>query len=136
MEYNRRGFLRRFGVGVISLPLLTSTTACSLFNQPEIKVGTVEELNTKKFITLEFNGDSFFVGLDEQGNVYALSLVCTHKECTVRYYDEQQKFICPCHKGTYDKNGIVLSGKPPAPLHRYKTALRNNNEIWLLNQRL
>src|SRR5581483_509036 len=44
----------------------------------------------------------------------ALSLVCTHQGCTVNYSNQQ--FYCPCHGGSYDQNGNVLSGPPPSPL--------------------
>lgn len=47
----------------------------------------------------------------------ALSTVCTHLGCRVRW--EGEKFLCPCHNAAFDKNGNVVSGPPPRPLDRY-----------------
>ena len=49
----------------------------------------------------------------------AVQADCTHEGCTVGYNGGTQKIICPCHGGTYDLNGTVLSGPPPSPLHKY-----------------
>ncbi len=51
----------------------------------------------------------------EKGFV-ALSKVCTHLGCLVEYDRGLRKLICPCHAGTFDLDGNVLSGPPPRPL--------------------
>jgi cytochrome b6-f complex iron-sulfur subunit len=51
----------------------------------------------------------------EKGFV-ALSKVCTHLGCLVVYDKGLRKLICPCHAGTFDLEGNVLSGPPPRPL--------------------
>jgi Rieske Fe-S protein len=49
----------------------------------------------------------------------ALSLTCTHNGCTVVYTGGLNgAFDCPCHRGTYDINGNVTGGPPPAPLSK------------------
>jgi cytochrome b6-f complex iron-sulfur subunit len=54
-----------------------------------------------------------------RASVYkALSLICTHNGCTVSY-SPSRAFVCPCHGGTYDVNGNVTGGPPPAPLTSY-----------------
>ncbi|HMK09131.1 MAG TPA: ubiquinol-cytochrome c reductase iron-sulfur subunit [Anaerolineales bacterium] len=58
--------------------------------------------------------------LTEDGRSYiALSNVCTHLGCRVRWVDSQQEFFCPCHNGIFDKAGQVVSGPPPRPLDQY-----------------
>lgn len=54
-----------------------------------------------------------------EGNLVALSAVCTHLTCTVRYDGETGTLFCPCHNGRFDLNGNVLSGPPPRPLETY-----------------
>jgi cytochrome b6-f complex iron-sulfur subunit len=51
----------------------------------------------------------------EKGFV-AFSKVCTHLGCLVVYDKGLRKLICPCHAGTFDLEGNVLSGPPPRPL--------------------
>jgi Rieske Fe-S protein len=46
----------------------------------------------------------------------AISNVCTHLGCRVRWSEDEQVFHCPCHDARFDKDGAVLSGPPPRPL--------------------
>ena len=54
-----------------------------------------------------------------EGTLVALSAVCTHLTCTVRYDSETGTLFCPCHNGRFDLAGNVLSGPPPRPLETY-----------------
>jgi cytochrome b6-f complex iron-sulfur subunit len=54
-----------------------------------------------------------------EGTLVALSAICTHLTCTVRYDGETGTLFCPCHNGRFDLNGNVLSGPPPRPLETY-----------------
>jgi cytochrome b6-f complex iron-sulfur subunit len=54
-----------------------------------------------------------------EGTLFALSAVCTHLTCTVRYDGETGTLFCPCHNGRFDLGGNVLSGPPPRPLETY-----------------
>ena len=47
-------------------------------------------------------------GYDER--VVALSTRCMHLGCPVRYVEASQRFICPCHGGVYDFQGLVVGG--------------------------
>jgi cytochrome b6-f complex iron-sulfur subunit len=47
----------------------------------------------------------------------ALSAVCTHLGCTVKFKEELKKIVCECHGGEYDaKTGKNIAGPPPKPL--------------------
>ena len=56
----------------------------------------------------------------------ALSAVCTHQGCTVSYEASYNELICPCHGGTYDINGNVVSGPPPSALYKYTVTQSGN----------
>ena len=69
---------------------------------------------------------SFYV-LTEDGRSYvAMSNICTHLGCRVRWIDDQRQFFCPCHNAAFDKDGEVLSGPPPRPLDRYEVKVEDN----------
>lgn len=50
----------------------------------------------------------------------AFAANCTHLGCPIRWEDQAQLFMCPCHGGAYYKDGTVAAGPPPKPLNRYK----------------
>jgi cytochrome b6-f complex iron-sulfur subunit len=56
----------------------------------------------------------------KEGRLVALSAVCTHLTCTVRYESDSETLHCPCHNGRFDLAGNVISGPPPAPLEVYR----------------
>jgi cytochrome b6-f complex iron-sulfur subunit len=71
---------------------------------------------------------SIIVHTKEKGFV-AFSRVCTHLGCLVKYYPEKQLFICPCHAGTFDLDGKVVSGPPPKPLPKFAVKVVGNNLV-------
>jgi Rieske Fe-S protein len=55
----------------------------------------------------------------------AISNRCMHVGCPVRYVQASQRFICPCHGGIYDFQGVVIGGPPVRPLDRFRTRVTN-----------
>lgn len=49
-------------------------------------------------------------------SIRALSATCTHARCTVAWQPSSRQFHCPCHRGSFDSQGSVLSGPPPRAL--------------------
>ncbi len=46
----------------------------------------------------------------------AYTAVCTHLGCLVHWDGQKKEFVCPCHAGTFDQSGKVVSGPPPKAL--------------------
>jgi menaquinol-cytochrome c reductase iron-sulfur subunit len=66
--------------------------------------------------------------LTENGRDYvALSNICTHLGCRVRWIADDDEFFCPCHNAVFDKNGEVVTGPPPRPLDRYEVKIENDH---------
>jgi cytochrome b6-f complex iron-sulfur subunit len=59
----------------------------------------------------------------------AFSKVCTHLGCLVKFDKERQVFICPCHAGTFNLEGNVISGPPPKPLPKFTVREEGNNLV-------
>jgi Rieske Fe-S protein len=53
----------------------------------------------------------------------AVSDICTHAACGVRYDRASKIFVCPCHGSRYSLAGAVLTGPASRPLARYTTQL-------------
>lgn len=57
-----------------------------------------------------------YVVVNERGGISALSAVCTHKGCLVRWDKRKGELSCPCHGSAFDLNGNVKRGPAPKPL--------------------
>jgi menaquinol-cytochrome c reductase iron-sulfur subunit len=62
---------------------------------------------------------------DQYNQFVAISTRCMHLGCPVRFVEAAQRFICPCHGGVYNFEGLVDGGPPVRPLDRFYTRVRN-----------
>lgn len=70
---------------------------------------------------------SIYVLTENGRDFIAMSNICTHLGCRVRWIDDQQRFFCPCHNGVFGKDGTVISGPPPRPLSQYEVKIENDD---------
>jgi Rieske Fe-S protein len=63
---------------------------------------------------------SVYVRTDNGRDFVAMSSICTHLGCRVRWISDQEQFFCPCHTAAFDQEGNVVTGPPPRPLDRYE----------------
>jgi menaquinol-cytochrome c reductase iron-sulfur subunit len=75
---------------------------------------------------------SVYVLTDNGREYIALSNICTHLGCRVRWISDQGQYFCPCHNAAFGKSGQVLSGPPPSPLDRYETRVEDDQLYILL----
>lgn len=64
-----------------------------------------------------------------EGEYRALSAVCTHLGCTVKYRNDLHQIWCACHNGMYDLNGRNISGPPPRPLEAFQVHVRGDEIV-------
>ena len=77
--------------------------------------------NTILIKRLENGGDSE-TGEKTVPVFQAFSSVCPHLGCKVHWQEKEQHFLCPCHNGIFDAEGVAISG-PPAKAHQSLTAI-------------
>lgn len=65
-----------------------------------------------------YDGNKLAIHKDYQGQVTALSPICTHAGCIVNFNAEEQSWDCPCHGGRFDVTGKVISGPPQTALEQ------------------
>jgi Rieske Fe-S protein len=70
---------------------------------------------------------AIYVLTEDGRNYIALSNICTHLGCRVRWITEREQFLSPCHNGVFDKYGYVVSGPPPRPLDEFITKIEDGN---------
>jgi Rieske Fe-S protein len=75
---------------------------------------------------VKMKGTRLAVYRDEAGAVTAMSPVCTHMACDVRWNQAEKSWDCPCHGGRFDAVGNVIDGPPLQPLARRELPKRRS----------
>jgi Rieske Fe-S protein len=71
-------------------------------------------------------GDPCLLVRLEDERLVAFSQRCTHLSCAVIPETEAGRFVCPCHKGSFDlASGQPLAGPPRRPLPRIRLEVRD-----------
>jgi glycine/D-amino acid oxidase-like deaminating enzyme/nitrite reductase/ring-hydroxylating ferredoxin subunit len=70
--------------------------------------GAIADLDRGEAGVFDVDGDPVGVYLDDDGDVHAVSAVCTHMGCLVTWNDAQRSWDCPCHGSRFDSDGRVL----------------------------
>lgn len=122
---------------VASIPVISALIA-PLLEQPKEKWRTVGKLNdftpgSTTLVTFENADPKPYAGVtaksaawlrrNDKNNFIAFAANCTHLGCPVRWEEQAQLFMCPCHGGVYYKDGTVAAGPPPKPLTNYPVRL-------------
>jgi len=76
-----------------------------------------------------FAGKAILLLKTAAGELKALTATCTHLACTVQYRPERADIWCACHNGTYDTNGMNVSGPPPRPLTKLEVNVRGDKIV-------
>ena len=74
---------------------------------------------------------SIYIFTENNRDYIAMSSICSHLGCRVRWINDQGQFFCPCHNASFDKDGAVVSGPPPSPLDRFEVKVEEN-QLYIL----
>jgi len=121
-----RGFLSLWGLGAAALGA-AFLKAPSSERRPEegrIRCGALSTLAVGDARLVRHGTQPLFVVRTSATEVIALSAVCTHMRCVIKWNQETRTFLCPCHAGAFDRSGSVLSGPPKRPLPQYAAEVR------------
>ena len=138
----RRDFMKATiaSIGVVigaalGLPAIPYIMGPALKQEEEdwIQLGTTTkvELDSPTLFKTTIETQTGWINTEEEFSVYvltengqdfiAMSNICTHLGCRIRWIPEQEGFFCPCHNGVFGKDGSVIAGPPPRPLDRFET---------------
>ncbi|MBX3397077.1 MAG: Rieske (2Fe-2S) protein [Phycisphaerae bacterium] len=112
------GVVAGYGVGLWNflqylVPLRRHTPRREMF------VGTLNDLKVGSSIMVKDpRGEEIALARisDDRNNpaagFKALSSKCPHLGCRVHWDAGRGEFLCPCHNGVFDRNGVAVSGPP------------------------
>jgi menaquinol-cytochrome c reductase iron-sulfur subunit len=138
------GGLIGIGYGVPAVAYVVGPSLKSQGEQTWMRLGLTSkvELGTPTLFTLTIETQTGWIKSTEEISVYVLSTdgrtfiamsnICTHLACHIRWIAEQNNFFCPCHNGVFDVSGNVLAGPPPRPLDRYDIKVENDQLFVLI----
>jgi cytochrome b6-f complex iron-sulfur subunit len=95
---------------------------------PNILSIPLAQIPCGKSLITKYKGRPIII-VNRGNEVHALSAVCTHLGCLVKWDSNKEELFCPCHMAKYDINGNVKSGPAPKALFTFKTNLVNDQII-------
>ena len=122
---SRRRFLRTLIFAVPSLWFLQRFFTSA--PRSEKLLATVADVKIPERGALVYRHQRFAI-IREHGQVYAMTLVCTHLGCTLSVTEHQ--LSCPCHGSTFDRAGVVTHGPADKPLPRLR--IQRQQDDWLI----
>jgi Rieske Fe-S protein len=118
------GFGMLFGIGTLGFRFMQFLLPTTIQKQPEtVLIGAETRIPLGEAVPMDLGGHKILVLKTNEG-VAAFSRRCTDLGCLVSWNKDREQFVCPCHQGTFDKNGVNIAGPPPRPLDRFQVVKR------------
>ncbi|MGW5849135.1 FAD-dependent oxidoreductase [Streptomyces sp. NPDC055254] len=80
--------------------------------------GPVRTLRPGEGTVVRADGRPCAVHRDDEGELHAVSAVCTHMGCLVAFNNAERTWECPCHGSRFGIDGEILQGPALTPLER------------------
>ena len=77
----------------------------------------------------KFKGKPAILIRKSEDEVIAMSAVCTHLGCIVKYSAADSTLLCPCHGAKFDGNGKVLAGPAPTNLDQFSASIEGGSVV-------
>lgn len=145
-DLTRRRFFARLSISlggvcaaILGVPLIGFVIA-PLFGKAKeswVPVGKVDDFKIGRTVNVPLQDPSplpwagitaksaAWLRRDSENSFIAFAVNCTHMGCPVRWLQDAELFMCPCHGGVYYKDGTVAAGPPPKPLVRFEVRVAN-----------
>jgi cytochrome b6-f complex iron-sulfur subunit len=143
---NRRKLLSWFGLGWLVSLLPSSLIGCSDNPAPSAsssptstesvavapkgnfkEAGTVAQLDKDR--QLVFDKIRVVYDPTDKTKLLAVSTVCTHKQCDVKWKSDEKKYDCNCHGAEFAADGKVVEGPATKPLPTYAAKIENGKVL-------
>jgi len=133
MSWTRRIFVRealKGWLGLVILPAIYAGTRglTGSGGGPDLgqsrDVGAADALQPGMSKTVQLGSKRVLLARDRNGDVHAVSAMCTHMGCSIRFVPDQAngELACNCHASRFTLRGENLSGPATRPLTQYRIA--------------
>jgi menaquinol-cytochrome c reductase iron-sulfur subunit len=120
-------------VRFITFPLRKNATDAGWSDLGPVGDFTALTVPTAKTITMErrdawqstTSQTAVYVLPPANGQFRILSPICPHLGCSIRWVDAENKFICPCHSGSFTPRGDRIAGPPPRSMDLLESKVEN-----------
>jgi len=151
-KIKRRSFIMKILVLIsgfigmlVAIPVVGALLTPLVRRVPQVwrQVGKVSDFETGKTVMVKFRNSTplpwsgktsesaAWLRKVSENEFMAFSVNCTHLGCPVRWEEDAELFMCPCHGGIYNKDGSRAAGPPPKGLVHYNVRV-NNHEVEIL----
>jgi glycine/D-amino acid oxidase-like deaminating enzyme/nitrite reductase/ring-hydroxylating ferredoxin subunit len=77
---------------------------------------------------IKHDGQRVACSRDSSGKLTAVSAVCTHMGCLVRWNNAEQTWDCPCHGSRFKPDGAVIAGPAETPLEPVRLVAKEKSK--------
>jgi menaquinol-cytochrome c reductase iron-sulfur subunit len=139
------GWILGFGAVVGAWPLFRSLIPNILYEPPKrFKIGKPEDYQQG----VRYLDEHRIYLVREENAFHAISAVCSHLGCTVKFapfknqkemtvrkktYNSKGEFHCPCHGSRFRDEGTNFAGPAPRPLQWYRLELSPEDKQLVVN---
>ncbi|MFP5237768.1 MAG: ubiquinol-cytochrome c reductase iron-sulfur subunit [Acidobacteriota bacterium] len=134
---NRRSF---FSWGTAGITALVSGVGVSFgavirYLVPDVFYEPPQSFKIGKPADFAFGAPAFlpdekiYVFRDRDKGFAVASAVCTHLGCTVKHFESDNRFHCPCHGSVFAADGKVVHGPAPRPLQWFEVTLARDGQL-------
>ncbi len=130
MSSTRRIFLREtlkgwLGLVIAPTAYATARTFLGMIGPEKTTsqdIGPADSLRAGMSKTVTFGRSKIVVAQDKDGDLHAVSAVCTHMNCLVRFepVEKAGEFVCNCHSSRFTLRGENITGPATRPLADYR----------------
>lgn len=132
-QISRRDFINRLGWGVLLSTVSGAAVASVRFLSPNVLYEPPKEY--KIGYPKDYPEGVHFIParrvfiFREDDRFRAISAICTHLGCTVRWVGQDMEWKCPCHGSVFNDKGGVIRGPAARPLSWYGVSIAADGQL-------
>ncbi len=115
------------------VPTLRSSALTSVGKLADFEVGVPKYVKVDRPVVDGWVEENAPVGVHvvrtSETDVAVFDPHCTHLGCPLAWSTGSKSFVCPCHGGSFNRDGEVIAGPPPRPMIRYETRIQDGEVV-------